>query len=416
MKRFAIPFLMLAFFVGSVQADPKVDCQDAKQKPAHGRGFVMPDKATLDARHAEAFKRHGHRMKALPTATPAQYDCRTFGYVPPIKDQGSCGSCYQFGVDICEMQFMKAGLMPVTSGGLAEQYGMDCKNFGGCNGGDEAECIDWCKVNGYPATSDYGPYQARSASCRLKSGTKMWKIADWGYCHSDQGQGIASVQEIKNAMVQYGPISIALDASGFDNYNGGVLSGTGHSIDHAVILIGWDDTKGTKGAWLLRNQWGTSWGIDGYMWIAYGAYDVGTEAIWCTAGALPPPTPVPPTPTPTPGGTQYTMQTNTDGTITFTPVKPAVSIPVTRATTLGEIIDAINTGKTVEIPKKLPAGPKEEGRRLEELERRMTSAESAINATLTHIEAMQGILKDHRGEIARLKANPFNPYAEARGK
>lgn len=272
----------------------------------HGRGRVAPPQAVLDARHAERRSVHHGRMRALPTVTLAAYDLRTLGCVPPIKNQGSCGSCYQFGgADTCEIAMMKAGIIPVDGGGLAEQYGMDCHNWGGCGGGDEADVIAWCKSDGLPLTKDYGPYQSRSSSCRLKTGTKLWQIKDWGYCHLDQGQGVAAVEQIKAAMVQFGPISVALDAGGFDNYNGGVLAGTGHSIDHAVMLIGWDDSKGRKGAWLLRNQWGTSWGgLGGYMWIEYGAYDVGTEAIWVSVNELPiPPGPVPPVPPipPTPG-------------------------------------------------------------------------------------------------------------------
>lgn len=267
----------------------------------HGRGYVAPPKAVLDARHAAAKARHGLRMKALPKAAAPAFDCRTLGYVPPIKDQGPCGSCYQFsGADTCEMSFMRAGSMPVASGGLAEQYGMDCHNWGGCNGGDEAQVIDWCKTNGIPSTADYGPYYATSGNCQLKPGTKLWQISDWGYCRADQGGGVASVGEIKNAISTYGPVSVAVDASGFDSYSGGVMTGVGHQIDHAVIIVGWDDAKGPNGAWIVRNQWGTGWGEKGYAWIAYGAYDIGTEAIWVTSTAIPPPPPPGPPDPPTP--------------------------------------------------------------------------------------------------------------------
>ena len=40
------------------------------------------------------------------------------------------------------------------------------------------------------------------------------------------------------------------------------------SPNHAIVLTGWDDSKG---AWRLRNSWGTSWGSSGYMWIKYGS-------------------------------------------------------------------------------------------------------------------------------------------------
>jgi len=274
-----------------------------KDAPKYGRGYIHPTKEVLDKRHAAAFKRHDHRMKHLPHATLPAYDCRTLGFVPPVKDQGQCGSCYQFsGANVCEMAFMKAGLMPIASGGLAEGYGMECQNWGDCNGGDEAQVINWCKTNGLPATADYGPYIAGRGNCRLKPGTKMWQISDWGYCHLDQGQGVAAVQQIKDAIVRFGPVSVAVDASGFDSYSSGVMTGTGHSIDHAVIIVGWKDDTTVKGGgyWIVRNQWGSSWGMGGYAYIGYGAYDIGTEAIWVSVAALPPPPPPTPDPVPTP--------------------------------------------------------------------------------------------------------------------
>jgi C1A family cysteine protease len=41
---------------------------------------------------------------------------------------------------------------------------------------------------------------------------------------------------------------------------------------HAVLAVGYDDAKkigSAKGALLIRNSWGTSWGADGYGWLPY---------------------------------------------------------------------------------------------------------------------------------------------------
>lgn len=42
---------------------------------------------------------------------------------------------------------------------------------------------------------------------------------------------------------------------------------------HAVCLVGYDDTMvmagGSRGGFLVRNSWGTNWGLDGYFWMPY---------------------------------------------------------------------------------------------------------------------------------------------------
>ena len=38
---------------------------------------------------------------------------------------------------------------------------------------------------------------------------------------------------------------------------------------HAICLIGYDDSKGDNGAFKFINSWGTDWGVGGYGWISY---------------------------------------------------------------------------------------------------------------------------------------------------
>ena len=59
------------------------------------------------------------------------------------------------------------------------------------------------------------------------------------------------------------------------------------TLNHAVTLIGWDDSKS---AWLIKNSWGTGWGDTcgfgterGYMWISYTSDNIGYAAAWVQA-------------------------------------------------------------------------------------------------------------------------------------
>lgn len=73
-------------------------------------------------------------------------------------------------------------------------------------------------------------------------------------------------------LLNYAPVGILIYAdSGFMSYSSGVYSGcpsfaTSYShINHAVMLIGYD----ASGNWIIKNQWGTSWGESGYATISH---------------------------------------------------------------------------------------------------------------------------------------------------
>jgi len=201
--------------------------------------------------------------------------------VGPVKDQGQCGSCWDFsGTGIIEIAFNKAGI----GGGpnafiLSEEYTLSCYRNGGCNGDDNTTVLEWAKSNGLPLTAAYGPYAAAPAQCAYNASMTLYEPDDWGFADSAGGTGVTPTADIKAAIMQYGAVGcgIAADDS-VQAYTGGVFTGSGATeIDHDIILVGWDDATGS---WILRNSWSASWGEGGYMRIAYGANNVGSESVW----------------------------------------------------------------------------------------------------------------------------------------
>lgn len=258
--------------------------------PAFFKGHVRA--SNKDNLIVLSHRRHARRLQGLMAAPlPATWDSVALGWVGPIKNQKSCGSCWDFsGTGIIEIAYNKAGV----GGGpdvfvLSEEYTLSCCRNGGCQGDDNVTVLDWAKGHGLPLTSDYGPYTARPGTCLYKPQMTLYRIDDWGFADSNGGQGVTPVDDIKRAIMTYGAVGCAIAADDvFMNHPAGIVfKGSGsRAIDHDVILVGWDDNLG---AWKLRNSWGVDWCENGYMRIAYGANLVGTESVWAMINASAPP-------------------------------------------------------------------------------------------------------------------------------
>ncbi|HSJ58613.1 MAG TPA: C1 family peptidase [Anaerolineae bacterium] len=244
------------------------------------------------------------------TAVPAAYNWCDLGGCTPVRDQGSCGSCWAFGtVGALESAIL---IQDGASKDLSEQYLVSCNTDGwGCDGGWWAhDYHEWKYASGEPGPGavyeQAFPYTATDAPCNSPY-VHNETIADWVYIGSSSS--VPTTDAIKQAIYDHGPVSAAVCVNtDFQLYNGGVFNPTTRcrSINHAIVLVGWDDSRG---AWRLRNSWGPEWGEDGYMWIAYGKSYVGYSANYVVyGGSVPTPTPDPtPDPTPTPPPPDGTM-------------------------------------------------------------------------------------------------------------
>jgi hypothetical protein len=318
---FSLPLFLLALpAAAQAPAGPQAYAPDTVQKveqlqatiQAQGLGFqvglnpaMQRDLQRLCGTRLELmpaeFRAHepggyeNYEVQAPMAALPASY----IGVFSSVKDQGQCGSCWAFStVGSLEGAALKKHGAPngkvnadgsITVSGelpmLSEEQVLSCNPWGwACNGGYFAfDMLMPAKAGpaGYypgavPASAF--PYVGDTEPCHLGRTASYTPVTSWGYVGGSQS--VPGVTAIKSAIYQHGGVSACVYADdAFQAYAGGVFKDSNYynTINHAIILVGWDDAKG---AWLLKNSWGPSWGIDGFMWIKYGTCNVGLGACW----------------------------------------------------------------------------------------------------------------------------------------
>ncbi len=213
---------------------------------------------------------------------PVAFDWRDEVDLPPVKNQGGCGSCWAFGT-VGPLECNITILDGVTED-LSEQWLVSCNRSGwGCGGGWFAHDYhqwrtDPCGSTGAVLEADF-PYVAWDAPCGCPY-PHPYHIESWAFIGT--GSSVPGASLIKQAIMEYGPVSVAVYVNGaFHAYNGGIFNGCGEgTINHAVVLVGWDDNQGPSGVWIMRNSWGSGWGEGGYMRIPYGCSSIGYAACY----------------------------------------------------------------------------------------------------------------------------------------
>ncbi|XP_006030868.1 pro-cathepsin H [Alligator sinensis] len=202
---------------------------------------------------------------------PSAIDWRKKGnYVTPVKNQGGCGSCWTFSTTGCleSAIAIKTGKLLM----LSEQQLVDCaQNFNnhGCSGGLPSQAFEYILYNKGLMGEDTYPYRAENGTCKFQP-----------------DKAIAFVKEVVNitlydelgmmqAVGTHNPVSFAFQVTeDFMQYSKGIYSNphcekTPDKVNHAVLAVGYGVENGMP-YWIVKNSWGTYWGMDGYFHIERG--------------------------------------------------------------------------------------------------------------------------------------------------
>jgi len=236
---------------------------------------------------------------------PRHVDWRLQGAVTEVKSQyyyDPCGSCWAFGaVGALEGQYYrKTGKLISLSAQQLVECSFDFGNYG-CNGGWTTNAFEYIAKNGGIETDASYPYKGCNKEdlidkLNITVDIDFCDVNDYkgnnstSYCHFDPAKvettmkGYARVKKgdeesLKSAVATVGPISVSMNV--VDNmrfYHKGVYDDKqcGHNLEHEVLLVGYGTERvqthewpyyKDMDYWLIKNEWGTYWGDDGYIKI-----------------------------------------------------------------------------------------------------------------------------------------------------
>ena len=231
-----------------------------------------------------SFKRTGLRAKShrysAKVNLPAKIDWRNYNghnYVTGIRDQKKCASCWAFSTAAAlESRILITSHTPDKDLDLSEQAMVSCdENNLGCGGGFLDSALDYLMTTGIPTEACFPYTSGESGITGACEGCNDWQQNTYRVTGYEDVS--SSVETIKSAIVQYGPVIAGFVIyEDFLQYQSGIYSHVTGLVEggHAVIIVGYDDAEQ---AWIVKNSFGQDWGENGFFRIKSGTNECDIE-------------------------------------------------------------------------------------------------------------------------------------------
>ncbi|XP_017077676.1 procathepsin L-like [Drosophila eugracilis] len=221
-----------------------------------------------DARTASS-----RRLATVPEdkPIPESFDWRKKGGVTPVKNQGTCGSCWTFATTgaIEGHTFAATGTLP----NLSEQNLVDCGptedfSLNGCDGGFQEAALCWIHENqmGVPLAENY-PYVDKQESCKFEPSDIGPHMRGFGVIPP------GDEELMKKVVATLGPLACTVSVTDtLKNYKRGIYDNdecNQGELNHAILVVGYGSENGLD-YWIVKNSWDDSWGEEGYFRLLRG--------------------------------------------------------------------------------------------------------------------------------------------------
>lgn len=238
------------------------------------------------------------KLQKMAEQLPKNFDWRDVNgvnYVSPVRNQGTCGSCYIFS----SLAMHEARIRIATNNSqtvvFSTQEPLSCSEYSqGCEGG-------FIYLLGGKYGQDFGfiadecyPYQGETGKCKSSNCTRHY-TGEYGYIGGYYGACNEPLMMLE--LVQNGPVGVAFEVyQDFYSYKGGIYHHTGlmdkfnplEVTNHAVLAVGYGEDPNTKEKyWIIKNSWGDAWGENGYFRIRRGTDECNIESMAATAFSYP---------------------------------------------------------------------------------------------------------------------------------
>ena len=174
-------------------------------------------------------------------------------YLPPIRSQGPCGSCWAFAT-AASIEGNRRKKNQTNADWVSTQQFIDCDlKDGGCNGGWPLNALSWAKTAKIVSDLSY-PYKALRETCKAVDNFKeLVKVIDFEICNRNCAN--------HHDLLIKGPIVSAIEANrDFMSYRSGILnSPCSKNVNKSITIIGFGIENNVE-FYKVRNTWGKGWG------------------------------------------------------------------------------------------------------------------------------------------------------------